>query len=548
MTDIHKAAEIKKDTENTEIKKVTGMSKVKDINEEISIERETDTIVVLDFGGQYSQLIARRVRECQVYSLLLSYDTPLAEIVKLRPKGIILSGGPASVQVEGAPKCDPHLFGLGIPVLGICYGLQLMAHLLGGKVTTSGISEYGKTELSLDGESSLLQGLNAREDCWMSHRDSVTSPPSGFRITARTLSTPVAAMEDEKRKLYGVQFHPEVRHTLRGMDILKNFLFEICKCLSSWDPASIIEITTEAIRRQVGAGRAICALSGGVDSACTALLVHRAIGDRLSCVFVDHGLLRYREAEQVVDAFQRHLRLNLIFVDGRRRFLARLQGVVDPEEKRRIIGEEFIRIFEEEARNIRDVRFLVQGTLYPDVIESGTRDAARIKSHHNVAGLPETMDLELVEPLRLLFKDEVRAVAQKLGLPEEIVGRHPFPGPGLAVRIIGEVTPERLEMLRRADRIVEEEIKSAGLYSQVWQAFAVLPGIRSVGVMGDERTYAYPIAIRVVESEDAMTADWSRLPYPVLEKMASRIMNEVEGVNRVVYDISSKPPSTIEWE
>ncbi len=508
-----------------------------------------DTILVLDFGAQYAQLIARRVRECKVFSEIVPYNISSREIKKKKPKGLILSGGPASVYEKNALFCDKEIFNLGLPVLGICYGMQLMAHFLGGKVAKTDKSEFGKTRLLLGKTDSLLfEGLPKKQNVWMSHKDSVTFPPLGFSSTAITESTPVAAFEDLKRNLFGVQFHPEVAHTPYGLEILKNFLYKACGCLPSWTMVSIIEEAVNYIQETVEGEKAICALSGGVDSAVSALLVHKAIGENLTCVFVDHGLLRWGEPEQVEETFRKHFRINLIHLKAKERFLKKLKGVTDPEEKRKIVGEEFIRVFEEEAKK-QKVKFLVQGTLYPDVIESGTREAARIKTHHNVGGLPTEMEFEkVVEPLRLLFKDEVRAVGEELGLPEEIIWRHPFPGPGLAIRIIGEVTPERLEILRKADAIVEDEIKKAGLYRKLWQAFAILPCIKTVGVMGDKRTYAYPIVVRAVTSEDAMTADWSRLPNEVLEKISNRIINEVEGVNRVVYDISSKPPATIEWE
>lgn len=509
-----------------------------------------ENILVLDFGGQYSQLIARRIRELRVYSELIPYDTSIEEVGKRKPSGLIFSGSPYSIlsKDKTPPMVDKRFFSLGVPVLGICYGMQLIAHLLGGKVVSTGRNEYGRTKVNLDINSSLFMGLKPTEICWMSHKDSVLEPPPSFRIIASTPNLAIAGMENPAKKIYGIQFHPEVVHTPSGMDILKNFLFNICGCSPTWTMVSIIEKQVDEIRSTIGSGRAICALSGGVDSSVAAILVHKAIGDRLTCIFVDHGLLRKGEGKQVEKTFRENFKINLVHVKAKERFLTKLVGVTEPEEKRKIIGNEFIRIFEEEARKIKDVDFLVQGTLYPDVIESGTRDAARIKSHHNVGGLPEDMELELIEPLRLLFKDEVRNMGIELGLPEEIVWRQPFPGPGLAVRIIGEVTPERLKILKEADNIVVEEIKRAGLYKSIWQSFAILPCIRSVGVMGDERTYAYPIVVRAVASEDAMTADWVRLPYSVLEKISSRIMNEVEGVNRVVYDISSKPPSTIEWE
>ncbi|MHB9111284.1 MAG: glutamine-hydrolyzing GMP synthase [Thermoleophilia bacterium] len=507
-----------------------------------------ETVLVLDFGAQYSQLIARRVRECRVYSEMIPYDTPVDEIRARNPKGLILSGGPASVYADDALEIDPEIFELGIPVLGICYGMQVMAHTLGGEVTRTGKSEFGKTELSVTREIVLFDDLPATQTCWMSHRDSVTTPPQGFEVTGTTASSPVAVMESTERSLYGIQCHPEVVHTPYGTDILKNFLFEACDCSPSWTVVSIIEESVDAIRAQVGDEKVICGLSGGVDSSTAALLVYRAVRDNLTCIFVDHGLLRKNEAEQVIDAFENHFHVPLIHIQAEERFQKKLDGITEPEQKRKIIGEEFIRIFEEEARKLEGARFLVQGTLYSDVIESGTRDAAKIKSHHNVGGLPEDMDLELVEPLRHIFKDEVRNVAAELGLPDNMVWRQPFPGPGLAIRIIGEVTHERLEILRDADFILQEEVRRAGLYRDVWQSFCVLPAIRSVGVMGDERTYAYPIIIRAVTSEDAMTADWARLPYDLLETVSSRIINEVPGVNRVALDISSKPPSTIEWE
>lgn len=507
-----------------------------------------ESVLVIDFGAQYAQLIARRVRECKVYSEIVPYDITPEEILKRGAKALIFSGGPSSVYQEGVPRPHPGIFELGLPVLGICYGHQLLARELGGRVEPTGVREYGKTEMEVTAGSVLFEELPLRQKVWMSHGDSVLEAPQGFRVTARTAASPVAAMEDIKRRLYGVQFHPEVVHTPLGKEILKNFLYSAADLLPSWTMVSIIEQAVQETREAVGDNKIICGLSGGVDSATAAVLVHKAVGSQLTCVFVDHGLLRKGEAEQVEDTFRRHFHINLIHVKAQERFLTRLRGVVDPEVKRKAIGEEFIRVFEEVARELKDTHYLVQGTLYPDIIESGTRDAARIKSHHNVGGLPEDMDFTLVEPLRNLFKDEVRAVGEELGLPEEIVWRQPFPGPGLAIRIIGEVTAEKLQILREADAIVVEEVKRAGLYRELWQSFAILPDIRTVGVMGDERTYAYPVVVRAVTSEDAMTADWARLPYKVLERISSRIINEVGGVNRVVLDISSKPPATIEWE
>jgi GMP synthase (glutamine-hydrolysing) len=505
-------------------------------------------IVILDFGGQYAQLIARRVREARVYSELVPYDAPVEEIMARKPEGIILSGGPNSVYGKEAPRVDERLFDLGMPTLGICYGMQLMALELGGKVGATQIREYGRSDLRVKEHGMLFAGTPDEQRAWTSHGDAVFAVPEGFAITAETPSVPIIAFEEPSKSFFGVQFHPEVRHTEYGIEILKNFLFEACGCTPDWTPVNIITDTVEKIREQVGDAKAICGLSGGVDSATAAMLVHRAIGDNLTCVFVDHGLLRHNEAEQVIEAFGKNSEMPLVHVEAQERFLDKLAGVTDPEAKRKIIGEEFIRTFEEEASFIEDAKFLVQGTLYSDVIESGTRDAARIKSHHNVGGLPEIMDLDLVEPLRNLFKDEVRVVAAELGMPERMVWRQPFPGPGLAIRVIGDVTAERLEILRKADFVLQDEIRNAGLYRELWQSFAVLPAIHSVGVMGDARTYAYPIVIRAVTSDDAMTADWARLPDELLERISNRIINEVPGVNRVVLDITSKPPGTIEWE
>jgi GMP synthase (glutamine-hydrolysing) len=507
-----------------------------------------DRILVVDFGAQYAQLIARRVREAHVFSEIVSRGIGADEVAERSPAGIILSGGPASVHADDAYTLDPAILDLGIPILGICYGHQLLAHALGGEVVHTDAAEFGRTDLEVTGPSVLFSDLPEHQQVWMSHRDAVATTPPGFRVVAATKASPVAAMEHLQRRLCGVQFHPEVAHTARGMDILKRFLYQVCGARPTWTHHSIIESSVAAIRGQVGEAQVICGLSGGVDSSVAAALTRTAVGDRLTCVFIDHGLLRRGEAEQVVETFRAAFPVNLVHVDASARFLGALEGVVDPEEKRRIIGETFIRVFEDTAADLEGAEFLVQGTLYPDVIESGTRDAAKIKSHHNVGGLPEVMHLGLVEPLRDLFKDEVRAVGAELGLPEEIVWRQPFPGPGLAVRIIGEVTSERLEILRAADAVIVEEIRRAGLDREVWQAFGVLPAIRSVGVQGDERTYAYPLVIRAVTSEDAMTADWARLPYELMERISSRVINEVEGINRVAYDISSKPPATIEWE
>jgi GMP synthase (glutamine-hydrolysing) len=507
-----------------------------------------ETVLILDFGGQYTQLIARRVRELGVYSEIVPFNTTAEAIRGKNPKAIILSGGPSSVYEEGAPHPDPAVIEMGVPVLGICYGVQLMAYFLGGEVKPSNRREYGQAEIKVESDSQLLAGLSTPLKVWMSHGDYVSRPPEGFRITASTEAA-IGAVEDPSRQLYGVQFHPEVAHTPQGKEILRNFLVNICHLRCDWTTASFIETTVEEIKQRVGEGDAVCGLSGGVDSSVAAALVARAIGDRQTCIFVDNGLLRKNEYEEVLEAY-REMDLNLVGVAAGERFLTRLAGAIDPERKRKIIGNEFIEIFQEEARKLGHEDFLVQGTLYPDVIESVSvkGPSAVIKSHHNVGGLPETMNLKLIEPLRELFKDEVRRVGRELGLPEEIIGRQPFPGPGLAVRILGEVTADRVALLQEADAIVIEEIRRADLYDKVWQSFAVLLPISTVGVMGDMRTYDNAIALRVVESLDGMTADWARVPYEVLQRISSRVVSEVRGINRVVYDISSKPPSTIEWE
>jgi GMP synthase (glutamine-hydrolysing) len=510
----------------------------------------TETIVVLDYGGQYAQLIARRVRECGVFSELLPHTVGAEDVARRRPKGVILSGGPASVYAREAPRLQAELLELGVPVLGICYGMQLLALELGGSVEGAEVGEFGRSRLTVSDAGRLLAGTPSEQSCWMSHRDTVFAAPPGFAELAASTASPVAAFESTERGIYGIQFHPEVVHTPYGQQVLTNFLTDICECEATWSPVSVIEDQIERIRAQVGEGRAICGLSGGVDSSVAALLVHRAIGDRLTCVFVDHGLMRKNEGDQVILAFRDHFKVPLVAVDASERFLARLRGVSDPERKRKLIGAEFIRVFEEEAAKLDDVRFLVQGTLYSDVIESGGgTGAATIKSHHNVGGLPDDLEFDLVEPLRALFKDEVRAVGAELGLPERLVWRQPFPGPGLAIRIVGgEATRERLDTLREADSILQDEIRKAGLYRELWQSFCVLPDIRTVGVQGDERTYGNVIAIRAVTSDDAMTADWARLPYDLLEQIASRMINEIRSVGRVVLDITSKPPGTIEWE
>ena len=513
-----------------------------------SMSEKRQTALILDFGSQYTQLIARRVREARVYSEIVPFNTPWEEIARRRPAALILSGGPSSVFESGSPHPDPRVYEFEGPILGICYGMQLLVQHLGGRVEPA-TREYGKAEIDVVQDSPLFQDLSQRMSVWMSHGDHITSLPAGFQVVARTRAV-VAAIEDSRRRIFGLQFHPEVVHTPKGREILSNFLFRVCGCDGDWTVASFVREAVSQIRARVGEGRTVCGLSGGVDSTVAAMLVHQAVGDRLTCLFVDNGLLRKDEFREVLGTFRNHLHLNVRGVDASRRFLDRLVGVTDPEKKRKIIGEEFIRVFEAEAARIGTIDFLVQGTLYPDVIESVSvkGPSAVIKSHHNVGGLPETMKLQLVEPLRELFKDEVRQVGRELGLPEEFVIRQPFPGPGLAVRIVGDITDERLRVLRDADAIVQEEVRGAGLYEKIWQAFAVLLPVKSVGVMGDGRTYENVVAIRAVESLDGMTADWVPLPHELLSRMSNRIVNEVQGVNRVVYDISSKPPSTIEWE
>jgi GMP synthase (glutamine-hydrolysing) len=525
------------------------------IEKRVRLDRQL--IIILDFGSQYSELIARRIRETQVYSEVLSYRTTAEQLRQLDPKGIILSGGPSSVYDDRAPHCDPEIWQLGIPILGVCYGMQLMVNQLGGEVAKADRGEYGKASLYIDDPTDLLTNVEDGTTMWMSHGDSVTHMPPGFELLAHTENTPCAAIADHVKKLYGVQFHPEVVHSLGGLSLIRNFVYHICDCEPTWTTAAFVEESIREIRARVGDKRVLLALSGGVDSSTLAFLLYKAIGDRLTCVFIDQGFMRKLEPERLLKLFQEQFHIPVEYVNARDRFLNALAGVTDPEEKRRRIGHEFIRTFEETSKRLGHFDYLAQGTLYPDVIESadtnvdpqtGERVAVKIKSHHNVGGLPKDLRFKLVEPLRKLFKDEVRKVGRSIGLPEEIVQRHPFPGPGLAIRILGDVTAERLNILRDADLIVRQEINQRGLYHDYWQAFAVLLPIRSVGVMGDQRTYAYPIVLRIVQSEDGMTADWARVPYDVLEAISNRIVNEVKGVNRVVFDITSKPPGTIEWE
>lgn len=509
---------------------------------------ENEKIIIIDFGGQYNQLIARRVREASVYSEVVSWRTPIEKIKEKNPKGIIFTGGPNSVYAEKAPTLSKEIFELGVPVLGICYGMQLMAHLLDGKVKRADQREYGKIVLNLEKESSLFEKVEDGSVCWMSHFDFVEQAPAGFEITATTENCPVAAMENVEKGLYGIQFHGEVEHTPFGRQLISNFLFNVCKCSGNWNMGDFAKEMIDKIKVTAGDDKVLCGLSGGVDSSVAALMVHKAIGKNLTCIFVDHGLLRKNEGDEVEKVFLEDFDMNFIRVDVKDRFMSKLAGVSDPERKRKIIGEEFIRVFEEEANKLEGVKWLVQGTVYPDVIESGTDTADVIKSHHNVGGLPEDMDFKLIEPLRDLFKDEVRKVGLEIGLDENIVWRQPFPGPGLAIRILGEITEDHLHIVRESDAILREEIKKAGLDRDVWQYFTVLPNIRSVGVMGDERTYSHTVGIRAVTSIDGMTSDWARIPYEVLDRISSRIVNEVDNVNRIVYDITSKPPSTIEWE
>ncbi len=507
-----------------------------------------ELILIVDFGGQYNQLIARRVREADVYCEIVPYKRALERIKEKNPIGIIFTGGPASVYSQNAPTIEAEVFELGIPILGICYGGQLMAKLFDGKVNRAPSREYGKIELNLADNRDIFKNIKDGSVCWMSHTDFIESPPEGFDVTASTDNCPVAAMENREKKLYAVQFHPEVEHTPFGKQFIRNFLYEICQCSGSWTMHNFTEKTIGEIKEKVGNKRVLCGLSGGVDSSVAAVLVHRAIGDNLTCIFVDHGLLRKDEGDEVESVFGEKFNMNLIRVNAKERFLGKLKGVTDPEKKRKIIGEEFIRVFEEEAQKLGEIDYLLQGTIYPDVIESGTEEAAVIKSHHNVGGLPEDMEFDLIEPLRQLFKDEVRRVGEELKMPHEVVWRQPFPGPGLAIRVLGEITEEKLEIVRESDAILREEIKNAGLEGEVWQYFTALPNMKSVGVMGDERTYSHAVGIRAVTSTDGMTSDWARIPYDVLERISNRIVNEVDNVNRIVYDITSKPPSTIEWE
>lgn len=512
------------------------------------MDKPKEFIIVLDFGGQYNQLIARRIRDLGVYSELLPYSTSAERLRELNPKGIVFSGGPASVYADQAPQVDPEIYELGIPILGICYGMQLMAHQLGGKVEPAKKREYGKAEVIFREGSAFVGSLDARQQVWMSHSDLVIELPQGFEVEASTEHAPIAAMSHPEKRWYAMQFHPEVKHTANGDEMLRNFLFHICECEGTWSASNFIDHMIAEIREQVGERKVLCALSGGVDSSVVAALIHRAIGDQLTCMFIDHGLLRKGEAESVMDTFVGKFEMKVVKIDASERFLSQLKGVSDPELKRKRIGNEFIRVFEEESEAIGEYDFLAQGTLYTDIIESGTETAQTIKSHHNVGGLPEDMQFELIEPLKALFKDEVRKVGEELGLPQEIVWRQPFPGPGLAIRVLGEVTEDKLQIVRESDYILREEIAKAGLDREIWQYFTALPNMRSVGVMGDARTYDYTVGIRAVTSIDGMTADWARIPYDVLEKISNRIVNEVEHVNRVVYDITSKPPSTIEWE